>query len=96
MLHYENDDYECAADPFCPPPFPISERSDDYMPGYDDGEWDGYMSEADLAHQNELEVGRVMEFDDGEVDEDESDYMPGRDDGEWDDHEDMCGEEDFA
>ena len=76
MSHYENDDYECADDPFCPPAFPISDESD-YMPGYDDGEWDGYMSEA-------------------EVDEDESDYMPGRDDGEWDDHEDMCGEEDFA
>ena len=74
MLHYENDDYECAADPFCPPAFPISDESDyDYMPGYDDGAYDA-----------------------DEVDEDESDYMPGRDDGEWDDHEDMCGEEDFA
>ena len=37
MIHYENDDYECAADPFCPPAFPISDESD-YMPGYDDGE----------------------------------------------------------
>ena len=69
MIYYENDDYECAADPFCPPAFPISDESD-YIPGYDDGE--------------------------DETEENEDDYMPGRDDGEWDDHEDMCGEEDFA
>ena len=49
MLHYENDDYECAADPFCPPPFPISDESD-YMPGYDDGAYD-----ADEVDEDESE-----------------------------------------
>jgi hypothetical protein len=62
MFHYENDDYECAADPFCPPAFPISDETND-------GEWDGYMPEADeIAGESDYMPG----YDDGEWDDHES------------------------